>query len=168
VTRLQVVSPKLAGNLPLRVLHLSDLHIERITARERKLLELVDEMRPDLIVFTGDLLNLSYVHDARAQADCREILSRLHAPLGVFAVSGSPSVDPPQVATELLDGLDICRLHNEAQRVRMSSGDAPALTLVGVTCTFDVHTDGQAFEQAMASIPIPPARSHCSSTIRPT
>ena len=152
VTRLQVVSPKWAGNLPLRVLHLSDLHMERITARERRLLELIDEMRPDLIVFTGDLLNLSYVHDARAQADCREVLSRLHAPLGVYAVAGSPSVDPPQVVTELLDGLDICRLHNEAKRVQMPSGDASPLALVGVTCTFDAHTDGLMLDRVMESI----------------
>ena len=158
VTQLQVVSPKWAGNLPLRILHLSDLHMERITVRERRLLELIDDLRPDLIVFTGDLLNLSYVHDARAQADCREVLAKLRAPLGVFAVSGSPPVDPPELVTKLMDGLDIRRLHNKAQRVPMPSGDAPALTLVGITCTFDARTDGQTLDQVMATIPdSPPA-----------
>jgi predicted MPP superfamily phosphohydrolase len=69
VTRIEIESPRLAGHPPIRVLHLSDLHIERITARERRLLELVGELRPDLIVFTGDFLTLSIPDDARAQAD---------------------------------------------------------------------------------------------------
>jgi len=159
VTRLEIQSHKLAGSPPLRVLHLSDLHVERITTRERKLLELVAELRPDLIVFTGDFLNLSYARDVRAQADCREVLSKLHAPLGVFAVTGSSPADPPQVVESLLDGLDMRRLDNEVEPVCMSSGEQPALALVGITCTHDVRVDGQAFERAMANVannPSPP------------
>jgi hypothetical protein len=40
----------------------------------------------------------------------------------------------------------------------MPSGDAPALMLVGITCTFDARTDGQTLDQVMATIPdSPPA-----------
>ncbi len=152
VTRLLIRSSKLAGHLPLRVLHLSDLHLERMTPREQELLELVGELRPDLIVFTGDFLNLSYVHDGRAQAECRELLSRLHAPFGVFAVTGSPSVDPPEVADRLLQGLDICRLDNQCQAVSLSPDEEPALVLVGVTCTHDVRADAAALGRTMALV----------------
>ena len=58
VTRLEIESAKLDGQPALRILHLSDLHVERITQRERRLLELADQLRPDLVVFTGDFLNL--------------------------------------------------------------------------------------------------------------
>jgi predicted MPP superfamily phosphohydrolase len=68
IARIEIKSPKLPGLPSLRVLHLSDLHLERITLRERQLLEFVDELRPDLIIFTGDFLNLSYTHDERTRA----------------------------------------------------------------------------------------------------
>ena len=157
VTRIEIQSPRLAGHPPIRVLHLSDLHVERITARERRLLELVEELRPDLIVFTGDFLNLSFLDDARAQSDCRELLSRLRAPLGVYAINGSPSVDRPQVVCKVLDGLDIRHLDNCVEPVKLLPEDEPALALVGVTCTNDAVRDGKSLRQVMASVPNNPS-----------
>ena len=153
VTRIEIKSPKLAGRPPVRVLHLSDLHIERITARERRLLELVEELRPDLIVFTGDFLNLSFLDDPRAQADCREVLSRLRASLGVYAITGSPPVDRPHIVRRLLDGLDIHLLHNRAELIKLAPEDEPALALIGVTCTNDATRDGETLVQVMTSVP---------------
>lgn len=157
VTRVEIESPRLAGRPPIRVLHLSDLHIERITARERRLLELVEELRPDLIVFTGDFLNLSFLDDARAQSDCRELLSRLRAPLGVYAINGSPSVDRPHVVSKVLNGLNIHHLDNRVELLRLSPEDEPALALVGVTCTNDAVRDGEMLRQVMASVPDNPS-----------
>jgi predicted MPP superfamily phosphohydrolase len=157
VTRIEIVSPKLAGLPPLRVLHLSDLHVERITPRERQLLEFVDELRPDLIVFTGDFLNLSYTHDERAQADCRKLLSSLHAPMGVYVISGSPSVDPQPVVNKLLDGLDIRRLDNQVELLKMAPDGEPSLALVGVTCTNNASRDSETLRQVIASVPNNPA-----------
>jgi predicted MPP superfamily phosphohydrolase len=157
VTRIEIESPRLAGRPPIRMLHLSDLHVERITARERRLLDLVEKMHPDLIVFTGDLLNLSYQQDPRAQSDCREILSRLRAPLGVYAISGSPSVDVPHIVSKVLEGLDIHHLDNRVEPLRLSPEDEPVLALVGVTCTNNAARDGQTLEHVMTSVPNNPA-----------
>ena len=157
VTRVEIKSPKLAGRPPVRVLHVSDLHVERITTREQRLVELAEELRPDLIVFTGDLLNLSYLDDARAQADCREVLSKLHAPLGVYAISGSPSVDRPHVVSKVLDGLDIRHLDNRVEPLTLSPGDEPLMALVGVTCTNDAKRDGKTFRQVAAGVPNNPS-----------
>ncbi len=157
VTRLEIQSPRLAGYPPIRVLHLSDLHVERITARERRLLELVEELRPDLIVFTGDLLNLTFLDDARAQSDCRELLSRLRAPLGVYAINGSPSVDRPHVVCKVLDGLDIRHLDNRVEPLRLLPEDEPALALVGVTCTNDAARDAKTLSQVMTGVPNNPS-----------
>ena len=74
LTRLTLKSPKLKGAPPLRVLHLSDFHVERLTRREEKMLKWINELRPDLIVYTGDLLNFSYLDDERARADCVQLL----------------------------------------------------------------------------------------------
>jgi len=153
VTRVEMKSRKLAGCPPLRLLHLSDLHIERITSRERKLLALVAEMRPDLIVITGDFLNTSYLHDVRAVAECRELLSALHAPMGVYVVSGSPVVDPPEVLKKVLDGLPIRRLDNEVEPLMHSCDDEPGVAILGVTCTHKLRVDNESFRQTLAHVP---------------
>src|SRR5512139_3206974 len=59
LTTLTLKSPKLRGAPPLRVLHLSDFHVERLTRRDDKMLKWINELRPHLIVYTGDLLNYS-------------------------------------------------------------------------------------------------------------
>ena len=61
--------------------------------------------KPDLILFSGDFLNLSYLHDPRAWEAARAVLRELQAPLGVFAVTGSPAVDLPEVVPLVLEGL---------------------------------------------------------------
>ncbi len=156
VTRVELKSPKLSGCPPMRLLHLSDLHLERITARERQLLSLAAELRPDLIVITGDFLSTSYTHDARAMADCREFLSALRAPMGVYAVSGSPVVDPPQVVGQLLDGLRIRRLDNEVEPLMPTPDDDPAVAILGVTCTHRLPVDRESFRQTLTGVPSNP------------
>ena len=61
LTRVSVPSTHLpAGVPPLRLLHLSDLHVERLTRRESQdLPALIEQAAPDIIVITGDYLNLS-------------------------------------------------------------------------------------------------------------
>ncbi len=67
------------GGRPIRVLHLSDLHFEGWSLREQKLLTLLADLEPDLLLLTGDYLNLSSVHDPRAQQGVRELLSRFES-----------------------------------------------------------------------------------------
>ena len=138
LTRQTLVSPKLNAAPPLRVLHLGDLHIERITAREKRLLGMVKSLAPDVILFSGDFLNLSNVEDPVAWEHCRSVLRELHAPLGVFAVTGSPPVDKLHVIAKVLDGLDIRWLKNE--KVTLDH-HGQQIDLVGVTCTHRPYID---------------------------
>jgi predicted MPP superfamily phosphohydrolase len=74
----------------LCIAHLTDLHIgnQLPAARLRRFVERVNELRPDLIVITGDIFDFdpSYI-----EAGCRE-LAKLTAPLGVFAILGNHDV----------------------------------------------------------------------------
>jgi hypothetical protein len=146
VTRLTYRSPKLNGASPLRVLHLGDLHIERLTRREHKILSLIAELHPDLIVFTGDLLSYSYIDDPVAQSECRSFMSQLRAPLGVFAVPGTPLVDTEEALANVLGGLDnICVLRDSV----VSLPTHPALQIVGLNCTHNPTLDGPNLERLM-------------------
>jgi len=79
-------------NLPsafngLRVVHLSDIHSGSFTdhAAVERGLEKVLALQPDLILFTGDLVN----NVATEMAPYIDLFSRLKAPLGVFSVLGN-------------------------------------------------------------------------------
>ncbi len=139
VTRQTLRSPKLNSGCPLKVLHLGDLHIERVTDREQQLIELVKSLDADLILFSGDFLNLSYLRDPQAWDACRWVLKQLSAPLGVYAVSGSPAVDLPDVLPQLLDGMPIRWLRDEKAAI---SHNGHAVEVVGLHCTHKPFVDG--------------------------
>jgi hypothetical protein len=150
VTRLTYRSPKLDHAPPIRILHLTDLHIERVTRREEKVLALIDELRPDLIVYTGDLLSFSYVDDPTAQAECRGLMSKLRAPLGVFAVMGTPLVDTDSALKNVLGGLDnVCLLEDNI----VSLSEYPGLNIIGLSCSHNVTIDGPRLEQLVGGLP---------------
>jgi predicted MPP superfamily phosphohydrolase len=146
VTQITLRSDRLNGCPPLRLLHISDLHIERTTDRERRLLGLVDELAPDVIVITGDYLNISYTDDETAQGHARELLSQLQAPSGIYAISGSPSVDPPETVAQLLDGLDVIWLRDQ---VASLVWHGCRLQIAGVECSYDIEADGQKLDRLL-------------------
>ncbi len=148
VTRQSLQSPKLQPGHPVRILHLGDLHVERITQRERHLNQLIQELKPDLILFSGDVINLSYLEDPVAQQDARVILGQWHAPYGVYMVTGSPAVDLEHVFPKLVSGLDnVCWLRDEQVTVRVNDQD---INIVGLTCTHKPFQDGPRLEQILA------------------
>jgi predicted MPP superfamily phosphohydrolase len=141
VTRQTLRTPKLRAGQPLRVLHLGDLHAEIAqTRRERQLVELVRACQPDVILFSGDFINLSYLQDKRAWEVARQVLRELDAPLGVFAVSGSPAVDLPDVVAQVLAGLPHVRwLRDELVTLEHAGQN---VDLVGLHCTHKPFVDG--------------------------
>ncbi|MBN1812884.1 MAG: metallophosphoesterase [Anaerolineae bacterium] len=141
VTHAEFHSPKLNGRAPLRLLHISDLHVERITLRERKLLDLVKELTPDVIVFTGDYLNLSTVYDIQAHAEVRRLLARLYeiAPVPIYAITGSPPVDRAEIVPSIFDGLPITWLLDEIEELQVNGH---TLRIAGLRCTRERQLDG--------------------------
>lgn len=76
-----------------RIVQLSDIHIGswigNASAIER-MVELVNAQQPDLIVFTGDLVN----HRAVELDEFQEILARLKAKDGVYSILGNHDYGP--------------------------------------------------------------------------
>jgi len=64
-------------------IHLSDLHIGEFGRREKKILEIIDSIGPDLIFLTGD-----YVLWKGDYSIAVTFLSKLRAPMGVWGVMG--------------------------------------------------------------------------------
>jgi hypothetical protein len=134
VSTVPVNVPEISSERPLQIVHLSDLHIERITQRERDLIVQVNALHPDLILMTGDYINIDYKADPEAQEATRQVLAELQAPLGVFAVSGSIGVDDPEVVETILPGLDnITYLDNEAAHI---GWEGTPITIIGMSVDY--------------------------------
>jgi predicted MPP superfamily phosphohydrolase len=151
VTELGISSPKLANpDWPLRVVQLSDLHVERLTRRDHALPALVADLAPDLIVLTGDFLNTSYNSDSRALADLRALLGQLRAPGGVYAIWGTVEVDLPHLLRPVLQDLGIVVLEDQAVELNVRGHH---VWLMGVSCTRDLVADGARLRSLMDDAP---------------
>ena len=123
----------------LTVLQVSDLHAREFGRRELELLRVMNEVRPDVIVVTGDSVT--------AGTECRvaaQTLDQLNAPLGVYMVPGNWEYwMAAQQGSECVCPSKAVRcLHNEALELR------DGLWLVGVDDALTGSADlPKAFER---------------------
>lgn len=125
---------------PVRILHLTDLHIEQLTIREERLQSLIEQLAPDIIVFSGDFINLSYRDNPSAYENVRAVVGQWQASAGVFAVSGSPLVESQEMVAEFVKGTSVRWLRDEM--VEVESG-GQKLAIIGVTCAHNIEDDAQ-------------------------
>lgn len=118
-----------AGFDGVRVALVTDLHVgpTRGRAFTQRVVDLVAAEKPDLIVFGGDLIDGTVAHVGRDL----EPLADLHAPLGVFGVSGNHEYYADNALTWLdhWETLGIRTLRN--QRVELRRG-GDVIDLAGV------------------------------------
>jgi len=83
---IEVTHHAVAGRVaqPLKIAHLTDLHTKGLGFRERRLLQLLDQEKPDLIVITGDTISSGGTYEQESH-----LLRELHAPLGTWLVRGN-------------------------------------------------------------------------------
>jgi predicted MPP superfamily phosphohydrolase len=134
---------------PVRVVHLTDTHIERSSYREATVVQKVNALQPDIIALTGDYLNLSRLSDPTSAAHFRQFVAQLKAPYGVYAVRGS--VEPTlESMARLIEGTNVVWLEQEAVTVNVRGQQ---VTLVGVACSHRQVLDAARLDQAMAGVP---------------
>ena len=152
--RVRVDVPGWAG--ALRVVHLSDLHIERLTRRDEAMIAAVQAARPDLLLLTGDYISIDW-RDDQSLAALHEVLTQLGSiptRYGTFASRGN--VDLTADTHAAFAGTGIRLLENEV--VRLCTKDEP-VELVAVDCKRGHHwwNDSAAFAATLtAAGPKPP------------
>ncbi|WP_294585787.1 metallophosphoesterase [uncultured Bacteroides sp.] len=94
ITRFEIKETEFYSNdLPkgfdgYRIVQISDIHIGSWHGKPeaiKRLVNMVNEQKPDLIVFTGDLVN----QQSHELDGFQDILSQLHAPDGVYSILGN-------------------------------------------------------------------------------
>jgi predicted MPP superfamily phosphohydrolase len=139
-------------------LHISDLHVERLTAREEQVVELAQKVKPDLILITGDYLNISYNRDPVAHQQVWQLLRRLKAPGGVYATLGSPPVDLREMVVPIFANLPLTLMRQAWEQVELGNGESEGasgrtLTLLGLDCTHHIPTDEARLAQLVSEAP---------------
>jgi predicted MPP superfamily phosphohydrolase len=94
-------------------------------------------------LISGDFLSYSYVDDREAWLAARQVLSEVDAPLGVFAVSGSPPVDSDEALQFIFEGTRVRWLKDEL--VTFSHGPNE-IALLGISCTHKPFLDAPRLE----------------------
>ncbi len=106
------VTPERAGRAELLIGVLSDIQCTEVSDYEREAVARVMAATPDLILLPGDLAQrFSSAEWQELAPSMHELLGTLHAPLGVYAVSGN--CDPPEVGRELVRGTEVQLLCDE-------------------------------------------------------
>lgn len=135
---------------PLRLLHVSDVHFEHLSLRETKWLAILEREQPDVLLLTGDYFNRSSLYDPQARDEARALFAQLHAPLGVYAVTGSPVVDAPSIIPHCFSDLtNIQWLDDE----RLALPGVENVWLLGVRCTYTYLRDVAALRRLMEGVP---------------
>jgi hypothetical protein len=121
VTTLRTAKLKAEG---FRIVQISDLHCDEKPRNEERAVRIINSLKPDVVVATGDYLN-----HAEGLARLRQMLSRIEAPLGKFAVTGNFEVYHwPQL--DVLADSTFRALERETVLVA-KGGDALAVTGMG-------------------------------------
>lgn len=112
VDRVQLaVDPARAGARPLRIAVLADIQTPSIGDHERRAIDEVMATEPDVILIAGDFFQGSRAQWPAAREGFRELLGRLQAPGGVYAVEGD--VDQWSSVAELVEGTEVEVLTDE-------------------------------------------------------
>ncbi len=88
LARVSIAVPVLPNGMQrLRIAHLTDIHISPDIGKPRleEIVRLVQAEKPDIILFTGDLVDI----DVSRRDDLAAVLRGLQSPLGTFAVTGN-------------------------------------------------------------------------------
>lgn len=103
----------------LRVVHLSDIHVGggMNAERLRRVAELTNAARPDLVAHTGDFLTH---RQGDFDTPLYEALARVRAPLGQLACLGNHDYDDPEGLVRRLGGAGVTVLRNRLARVTVA------------------------------------------------
>lgn len=100
----------------LKILQFSDLHYGSSTDENlvKQLVKKINEEKPDVVIFTGDLISKNYSATEKDRAFLKKQLSSITSTLGNYYVTGEEDFDE---ATTILNDADFINLANGVQLI---------------------------------------------------
>lgn len=129
VEKVRIKCPPLAGPLKdVRLVFITDLHVrDKIGYREKRLVKIVNELRPDLILLGGD-----YIVEREDIESSLEVLANLKASQEVFGIMGDYEHTswPPQKFSQQLRRIGVVPLLDETKKIQIEN--RPPFYLLGL------------------------------------
>ena len=114
----------------LKIIHMSDLHFGSTMFNEnvKEIEKMINKRKPDIVVFTGDLIKKDYKLNSKEQEKLISYLKGINASLGKYAILGDE--DNESIAT-IFNQSDFTILRNEYELIYKNNNDA--IILIGLT-----------------------------------
>lgn len=126
----------------IKIVHFSDLHYGTTIDYDnlKTIIDKMNDRKPDIVVFTGDLIDDKYTISAKEQEKLTKLLDKIDSTLGKYAVSGDEDKDNYYT---ILNQSNFSIINNEYDLL-YNNTDEPVL-LVGLD---SLITDKQDIEKA--------------------
>ena len=114
----------------LKIIQMSDLHFGTTMFNEnvKDIVKMINKRKPDIVVFTGDLIGKEYKIESKEQEKLINNLKNIDASLGKYAILGDE--DNESVAT-IFNQSDFTILRNEYELIYKNNNDG--IILIGLT-----------------------------------
>ncbi len=116
----------------MKVVQISDIHYGTTINESnlKKMVNKVNQLKPDIIVFTGDLVAKGINPTDKIKAEITVNLSKLDAPIGKYAIASNEDLES-DIFSDLITNSGFTLLNNEAKLI-YNNDDEP-IELVGIS-----------------------------------
>lgn len=131
----RIISEKLPSNFDgLKIIQISDIHYGSTIFMNdiKKLVSLVNRRNPDLVVFTGDLINKNYELNSKEQENLIKQLKKIKSTIGKYAIMGEEDTDQ---FTTIMNQSEFTILNNDYDLIYKDS-NTPIL-LIGLSSSIN-------------------------------
>lgn len=113
----------------LKIIQISDLHYGSTMFMDniKKVIDLSNERKPDIVIFTGDLINKEYKLKTKEQEELINKLQQINATLGKYAVEGD---EDKELFTTIMNQSGFTILKNEYELIYNDTNNP--LLLIGL------------------------------------
>ena len=114
----------------LKIIHFSDMHFGSTMFNDNveKIEKMINKRKPDIVVFTGDLINRDYKLNSKEQEKMINHLKNIDASLGKYAILGDQD---NELVSTIFNQSNFTILRNEYELIYKNNNDA--ILLIGLT-----------------------------------
>lgn len=149
VKEVKVESTKIKENLSgLKIVHFSDLHYKMSTddADMKKIVKKINELKADIIVFTGDLLDSNAIYEDKDFEILEKYLKKLNATNKKYYVKGNHDYDFNEVDL-ILENADFISLNNKDDYIYEKDNEKIYISGLGSKIKEDFHQEESFINQ---------------------
>ena len=127
----------------LKIVHFTDLHYKKIITEERvnKLIEEINNTNPDLVLFTGDLLDNLYEMTNSDTNYLIEALTKIKAKYGKYAILGDQDYNQKEIVTNIYIQSEFILLNNTNTTIYNETNDKIIISGMGSYLEDDFKPD---------------------------